>query len=83
MLAVAFPDDQMQILPYNRVVKDLNGMTPAAFLDALRTHVPVTEAAAATPTRKGAGGDVSGRPLVRARPGIGGGRAPTRPRRST
>src|SRR3982751_2147638 len=35
-IAVAFPDDQMQILPYNRTVKDLAGRTPAAFLDALR-----------------------------------------------
>ena len=33
-LAVAFPDDQMQILPYHRVVKDLAGRTPAAFLPA-------------------------------------------------
>jgi uncharacterized protein (DUF1015 family) len=31
-LAVAFPDDQMQILPYNRVVKDLAGETPDSFL---------------------------------------------------
>ena len=38
-LAVAFPDDQMQILPYHRVVKDLAGRTPAALLEALRaTH---------------------------------------------
>ena len=38
-LAVAFPDDQMQVLPYHRVVKDLAGRTPDAFLDALRaTH---------------------------------------------
>lgn len=38
-LAVAFPDDQMQVLPYHRVVKDLAGRTPAAFLEALRgTH---------------------------------------------
>ena len=38
-LAVAFPDDQMQVLPYHRLVKDLGGRTPAAFLDALRaTH---------------------------------------------
>ena len=29
VLAVAFPDNQMQILPYNRVVKDLNGLTGA------------------------------------------------------
>ena len=34
-LAVLFPDDQMQILDYNRVVRDLNGLTPAAFLDAI------------------------------------------------
>ncbi|MBI1395094.1 MAG: DUF1015 family protein [Betaproteobacteria bacterium] len=35
-LVVAFPRDQMQILPYNRVVADLHGMSPDAFLDALR-----------------------------------------------
>ncbi len=38
-LAVAFPDDQLQVLPYHRLVKDLAGRTPATFLDALRsTH---------------------------------------------
>jgi len=31
-LSVIFPDDQVQILPYNRVVKDLNGLSPAQFL---------------------------------------------------
>ncbi|MBP1661265.1 MAG: hypothetical protein H6P95_2457, partial [Candidatus Aminicenantes bacterium] len=31
-LAVIFPDSQMKILPYNRVVRDLNGLDPAAFL---------------------------------------------------
>jgi uncharacterized protein (DUF1015 family) len=31
-LAVIFPHNQMKILPYNRVVKDLNGMTQADFL---------------------------------------------------
>jgi len=30
-LAVIFPHDQMKILPYNRVVKDLNGMCKAEF----------------------------------------------------
>lgn len=30
-LSVIFPHDQMQILPYNRVVKDLNGLSPEAF----------------------------------------------------
>jgi uncharacterized protein (DUF1015 family) len=31
-LAVIFPSDQMQILPYNRVVKDLNGLSRDEFL---------------------------------------------------
>ncbi len=31
-LAVIFPHSQMKILPYNRVVRDLNGLDPAAFL---------------------------------------------------
>ena len=42
-IAVAFPDTQLQILPYHRVVKDLNGHTPATFLDALRTRLTVTD----------------------------------------
>jgi len=41
-LAVAFPHDQTQILPYHRVVKDLAGHTPAALLDALAARVGVT-----------------------------------------
>lgn len=35
-MAVCFPAEQLTILDYNRVVKDLNGMTPAEFLDALQ-----------------------------------------------
>lgn len=31
-LSVLFPEDELKILPYNRVVKDLNGMTKDAFL---------------------------------------------------
>jgi uncharacterized protein (DUF1015 family) len=34
-VAVAFPDNQMQVLPYNRVVGDLAGHTPESFLEAL------------------------------------------------
>ncbi len=34
-LTVIFPHDQMQILPYNRVLKDLNGLTPAQLLEKL------------------------------------------------
>ncbi len=40
-IAVAFPDNQMQILPYNRVVKDLAGYTPDTFLEALKGRVAV------------------------------------------
>jgi uncharacterized protein (DUF1015 family) len=51
-LAVAFPDDQMQVLPYHRLVRDLAGRTPAAFLEALRaTH----DVAPGTDTPAGAG----------------------------
>ena len=35
-LAVLFPASQLTIMPYNRVVKDLNGRTPIQFIDALR-----------------------------------------------
>ena len=51
-IAVAFPDDQMQILPYNRTVTDLAGQSPAQFLDALRARVPVRDGSA-TPAGKG------------------------------
>jgi uncharacterized protein (DUF1015 family) len=34
-LAVIFPDDQLKIIDYNRVVRDLNGMTINQFVDAL------------------------------------------------
>jgi uncharacterized protein (DUF1015 family) len=40
-LAVAFPDDQVQILAYNRIVKDLAGASPAQFLSGLREKFPV------------------------------------------
>jgi uncharacterized protein (DUF1015 family) len=35
-LAVLFPSNQLRILPYNRLVKDLNGLTPSAFAEQLR-----------------------------------------------
>ena len=36
-LSVIFPHREMQILPYNRVLKDLNGLTPAKLLERLDT----------------------------------------------
>ncbi len=35
-LSVLFPDDQLFIMPYNRVVKDLNGLSPDDFIEAVR-----------------------------------------------
>ena len=52
-LAVAFPDAQMQVLPYNRVVRDLNGLSPEAFVAALAARVAITTGGPATPARKG------------------------------
>lgn len=51
-LAVAFPDSEMRILPYHRVVKDLNGHTPEALLTVLSQRFPM-EAGGPTPSRKG------------------------------
>ena len=42
-LAVCFPDNQLNIIDYNRVVKDLNGMTETQFLKALKTDFKVEE----------------------------------------
>ncbi|MCR4920327.1 MAG: DUF1015 domain-containing protein [Bacteroidaceae bacterium] len=40
-MAVCFPASQLTILDYNRVVKDLNGMTEGEFLDKLSVHFNV------------------------------------------
>ena len=42
-MAVCFPSEQLTILDYNRVVKDLNGKTPEAFLAALEEDFIVTD----------------------------------------
>ena len=44
-VAVAFPDAQTQILPYNRVVKDLAGASHDEFLEAVRGAVEMREGA--------------------------------------
>ena len=48
-LAVVFPHDQMNILPYNRVVKDRKGRDGDAILDALRDKLDVVSADGAVP----------------------------------
>ncbi len=42
-LAVCFPDNQLKIIDYNRVVKDLNGLSDADFLKALGKDFEVKE----------------------------------------
>jgi uncharacterized protein (DUF1015 family) len=52
-LAVIFPHNQMQILPYNRVLKDLNGLSPESLLTKLDAVFIIGEAGTlATPRRK-------------------------------
>ena len=40
-LTVIFPDSHLQILAYNRVVKNLNGLSKQEFLDAIGRLVAV------------------------------------------
>ena len=52
-LAVIFPHNQMQILPYNRVLKDFNGMSSAQLLEKLDgVFVLQKNSGKATPSRK-------------------------------
>ena len=40
-LSVFFPDNQLKILPYNRVVRDLNGYTKEEFFEKIKEHFTV------------------------------------------
>ena len=51
-LAVIFPHNQMQILPYNRVLKDLNGNSPEQLLKKLEAVFTISNNGNATPKRK-------------------------------
>ncbi len=42
-MAVIFPDNQLNIIDYNRVVKDLNGLTPAEFIEKLKIGFEVED----------------------------------------
>ncbi|HQK70362.1 MAG TPA: DUF1015 family protein [Bacteroidales bacterium] len=42
-LAVHFPDNQLKILDYNRVVKDLNGLTPKEFIERIKASFTVED----------------------------------------
>lgn len=42
-LAVIFPESQLKVIDYNRVIKDLNGLTSAEFIEKLRESFDVEE----------------------------------------
>lgn len=42
-LSVLFPHDQLKILPYNRAVRDLNGLTKEQFLDRVKEYFEINE----------------------------------------
>ena len=52
-LAVAFPDNDLMVMDYNRVVKDLNGLTVDQLIDKLKEKFVVTESnTAVKPSKK-------------------------------
>jgi uncharacterized protein (DUF1015 family) len=51
-LGVLFPANQLKILPYNRVVFDLNGLAEDDFLDCVRKNFAVEAAASPVPNSK-------------------------------
>jgi len=52
-LAVAFPDAQMQVLPYHRVVRDLQGRSAEAFRAAVADRFALIAGGPAAPARRG------------------------------
>ena len=53
LLAVLFPDDQLRIMDYNRAVRELNGLTEAAFLKRVGENFRILEGfAAKSPERR-------------------------------
>jgi uncharacterized protein (DUF1015 family) len=50
-LAVVFPHDQVQILAYNRLLRDPRGRSPSALLEALRARMDVAPADDPRPER--------------------------------
>jgi len=50
-MAVVFPESHLKIIDYNRVVKDLNGMTPKEFVEALKEDFIIETKGSAEPYR--------------------------------
>ncbi len=53
-LSVLFPDEELMIMPYNRVVKDLNGMSEEEFVARIKEKFIVNESSTqVSPAKKG------------------------------
>ncbi|MFC1497982.1 DUF1015 domain-containing protein [Verrucomicrobiota bacterium] len=52
-LSILFSADQLQVLPYNRCVQDLNGMEPEEFMEAIKSSFGIQETAQPEPARPG------------------------------
>ena len=52
-LAGLFPDTELEVLAYNRVIRDLNGHTPQSFIKGLKECFIVTPTSNARPQRRG------------------------------
>lgn len=52
-LTVIFPDSQLQILAYNRVVKDLNGLSKEEFLKTIKGQFTIAPDASPEPPQRG------------------------------
>lgn len=50
---VLFPDNQLRILPYNRVVKDLNGMSKVELLARVKESFVISQSASSSPETRG------------------------------
>lgn len=50
---VLFPDNQLQILPYNRIVRELNGLSPQDFLARVRESFALSDSASPSPSERG------------------------------
>lgn len=53
VMAGMFPAEELRILPYNRVVKDLNGLTPQEFIAAMRAEFGEAISSESVPQRHG------------------------------
>ena len=52
-LTVFFPDNELNVLPYNRVVKDLNGLDEIDFLNAVKKVADLSESDSSVPISSG------------------------------